>query len=182
MSGRPARSISSRLIRHVADALEPLARELGVDASSPSCRTPPVIVTGDRDELIQVFENLIENACKYGQAGGRVVVAVRPATAERGPVSVGPRLRTRASPQEHLPRLTERFYRVDVDAEPAASRHRPRPRHRQAHPDPPSGPAGRREPGSARALCSLSFFHRASIGEAGDREEKTNTDQLVDLS
>ena len=34
------------------------------------------LVPGDRDELFQVFENLFENACKYGQPGGRVVVSI----------------------------------------------------------------------------------------------------------
>jgi two-component system, OmpR family, phosphate regulon sensor histidine kinase PhoR len=42
-----------------------------------------VPVKGDRDELIQVFENLIENACKYGQSGERVVVRSSPAAARR---------------------------------------------------------------------------------------------------
>ncbi|MEX0852357.1 MAG: ATP-binding protein, partial [Bauldia sp.] len=72
------------------------------------------VVAGDRDELIQVFENLIENACKYGQSGRRVIVTAVPGGADSGPtVSVrdfGPGI-----PEEHLPRLTERFYRVDVD-------------------------------------------------------------------
>lgn len=71
------------------------------------------MVTGDRDELLQVVENLVENACKYGQSGGRVEVAVIQGDGEQGPVfSVrdhGPGI-----PPEHIPRLTERFYRVDV--------------------------------------------------------------------
>jgi two-component system, OmpR family, phosphate regulon sensor histidine kinase PhoR len=102
------------VIRHLTDALEPLARELGVaiDALLPA---DPVMVTGDRDELIQVFENLIENAIKYGHSGKRVVVAVKPAGDTTGAaVSVrdfGPGIA-----EEHLPRLTERFYRVDVES------------------------------------------------------------------
>jgi two-component system phosphate regulon sensor histidine kinase PhoR len=101
-------------LRHVVDALEPLARELGVviEAGLPD---EPAMIVGDRDELIQVFENLIENAIKYGQSGRRVVVAVEPGGAASGPaVSVrdfGPGIA-----EEHLPRLTERFYRVDVEA------------------------------------------------------------------
>ncbi len=72
----------------------------------------PVTVAGDRDELTQVFSNLIENACKYGQAGKRVVVSV--ATTPEGPVAsvrdFGPGIA-----EAHLPRLTERFYRVDAE-------------------------------------------------------------------
>jgi two-component system phosphate regulon sensor histidine kinase PhoR len=102
------------VLRHVVDALEPLARELGVavEADFPD---EPTTVVGERDELIQVFENLIENAIKYGQSGKRVVVTVEPGKAASGPaVSVkdfGPGIA-----EEHLPRLTERFYRVDVEA------------------------------------------------------------------
>src|SRR4029077_4722817 len=83
-----------------------------VEAETPDAA---VEVIGDRDELIQVFENLIENACKYGQSGGRVVATVSPPLGDAGPtVSVrdfGPGI-----PEEHVPRLTERFYRVDVEA------------------------------------------------------------------
>ena len=60
---------------HVADALEPQARDLGVEIET-DFPDEPVAVCGDRDELIQVFENLIENACKYGQSGKRVTVTV----------------------------------------------------------------------------------------------------------
>ena len=74
----------------------------------------PVTVPGDRDELIQVFENLIENAIKYGQSGKRVVVSLE--TTEAGTPSVSVRDFGPGIAEEHLPRLTERFYRVDVEA------------------------------------------------------------------
>jgi two-component system, OmpR family, phosphate regulon sensor histidine kinase PhoR len=102
------------VLHHLTDALEPLARELGVtiELALPG---ESVIMAGDRDELIQVFENLIENAIKYGQSGKHVVVTLTPADAMSGAtVSVrdfGPGIA-----EEHLPRLTERFYRVDVEA------------------------------------------------------------------
>jgi two-component system phosphate regulon sensor histidine kinase PhoR len=69
-------------------------------------------VLGDRDELMQVFENLIENACKYGQSGKRVLVELGHADGEvRATVrDFGPGIS-----EEHIPRLTERFYRVDVE-------------------------------------------------------------------
>jgi two-component system, OmpR family, phosphate regulon sensor histidine kinase PhoR len=102
------------IIRHLEDALEPLARDLGV-AFETVVPDAPVVVTGERDELIQVFENLIENACKYGQSGEKVVVTVTP-----GRDGVGPTVSVRdfgpGIAEEHLPRLTERFYRVDVEA------------------------------------------------------------------
>jgi two-component system phosphate regulon sensor histidine kinase PhoR len=102
------------VVDHLADALEPLARGLGVTIETELPGTS-VVIAGDRDELIQVFENLIENACKYGQSGKRVVITVKAATAEAGPMvtvrDFGPGVA-----EEHLPRLTERFYRVDIDA------------------------------------------------------------------
>jgi two-component system, OmpR family, phosphate regulon sensor histidine kinase PhoR len=102
------------IIRHLGDALEPLARDLGVSIETVF-PAEPVVVSGERDELIQVFENLIENACKYGQAGKRVVVTLTPAGEGTGP-SVSVRDFGPGIPEEHLPRLTERFYRVDVEA------------------------------------------------------------------
>jgi two-component system phosphate regulon sensor histidine kinase PhoR len=102
------------IVRHVTDALEPLARDLGV-AIEARLPPSPVVVAGERDELIQVVENLVENACKYGQSGKRVVVTLSPGGGASGPsVSIrdfGPGIAA-----EYLPRLTERFYRVDVEA------------------------------------------------------------------
>lgn len=99
------------VLRHLTDALEPLARDLDVaiEADLPDA---PVMVVGDRDELIQVFENLIENAIKYGQSGKRVVVTIAPSKALSGPI-VGVRDFGPGIADRHLPRLTERFYRID---------------------------------------------------------------------
>jgi len=102
------------VVSHVADSLEPLAREVGVAIET---RLPPhpVDVVGDRDELIQLLGNLIENACKYGQSGKRVVITLAGGEGDAGP-SVSVRDFGPGIPKEHLPRLTERFYRVDVEA------------------------------------------------------------------
>lgn len=100
------------ILNHLCSSLDPLAHELGV-AIEAELPDEPIIVVGDRDELIQIFENLIENAIKYGQSGKRVVVTVHPG-GEAGPIAsvrdFGPGIA-----EEHLPRLTERFYRIDVE-------------------------------------------------------------------
>ena len=101
------------ICHHVIDALTPMAGELGVEIS---LKVPdsPAIVTGDRDELIQVMENLIENACKYGQSGKKVDVAVK--VEEGGAIVATVRDYGPGIERQHVPRLTERFYRVDVDS------------------------------------------------------------------
>ena len=101
------------LLGHVRDALAPLAEDVGVEISL-TVPDEPVIVQGDRDELTEVFENLIENACKYGQEGKKVEVALSGGGDAPAEVSVrdyGPGI-----PAEHVPRITERFYRVNVEA------------------------------------------------------------------
>lgn len=76
------------------------------------------IITGDRDQLIQVVSNLIENAIKYGARPGTVSLSL--AHLDREPVLRGPAWRLTVGdtgqgiPPEHVPRLTERFYRVDT--------------------------------------------------------------------
>ena len=72
---------------------------------------------GDRDELAQVFQNLIQNAIKYGREGGHVHVdmqrrelaASRPERIEVAVKDDGPGIAA-----QHIPRLTERFYRVNT--------------------------------------------------------------------
>ena len=74
-------------------------------------------VPGDDDELTQVFQNLIENAIKYGAADSDVTVSIR--LRDRGPGVRGAALEIAVQDQgdgiapEHIARLTERFYRVD---------------------------------------------------------------------
>ncbi len=103
------------IVRQVADGLQTLARDRDVTIK---VTVPPdaVMVFGDRDELIRALENLVENALKYGAAGKRVDIMLT-----RGQTRAGvpeARLAVRdygpGIAPEHLPRLTERFYRVDV--------------------------------------------------------------------
>ncbi len=102
-------------VRYVADTLEPLARESNVKLNL-DVPSEPIFVQGDRDELVQVFQNLVQNAIKYGHDGGETRIEVSktaPVDGQPGKVSVtvadsGPGISA-----EHIPRLTERFYRVD---------------------------------------------------------------------
>jgi two-component system phosphate regulon sensor histidine kinase PhoR len=102
------------IVRQVADGLETLARDRGVAVHIEAADA--LTVPGDHDELVRVFENLIENALKYGAPGKRVdITLVRGVSPEGEPEArVGVRDYGPGIAPEHLPRLTERFYRVDV--------------------------------------------------------------------
>jgi len=90
-----------------------LSDDLTAEAES---HTVP-LVPGDRDELYQVLQNLVDNAIKYGKADGHVAVEIKTQNDE---VSDEPQIAVsviddgEGIPREHIPRLTERFYRVDV--------------------------------------------------------------------
>lgn len=75
-------------------------------------------IAGDRGQMAQVLRNLIENALKYGKKGGPVTVTVE-ATAT-GWVSIAVKDEGDGIAPEHLPRLTERFYRADTSRSRAA--------------------------------------------------------------
>jgi two-component system phosphate regulon sensor histidine kinase PhoR len=104
------------VLADVAQTLEPMAQRAGVTLSL-SGRDHAAVVRGDHDELAQVFQNLIQNAIKYGRQGGTVEVRLSQEPASRAVryrvdvIDDGPGI----APQ-HLPRLTERFYRVSVAA------------------------------------------------------------------
>jgi two-component system phosphate regulon sensor histidine kinase PhoR len=108
---KPATPVElSSIVRQVVDGLQTLARDRGVEIAV-TLPAEPFTALGDRDELIRALENLVENALKYGGSGKRVEVALaRAGTQAHLTVrDYGPGI-----PPEHLPRLTERFYRVDV--------------------------------------------------------------------
>jgi two-component system, OmpR family, phosphate regulon sensor histidine kinase PhoR len=74
-------------------------------------QAPDLAVRADPDRLEQVLGNLVDNAIKYGRAGGTVTVGARPTDAGQVEVSVqddGPGI-----PPDALERIFERFYRVD---------------------------------------------------------------------
>jgi two-component system phosphate regulon sensor histidine kinase PhoR len=103
------------ILRQVVDTLQTLARDRGVDVEidGPS---GPLLVLGDHDELIRVFENLVENALKYAASGKLVEIELSLSEGSDGRREARVAVRDHGpgiSP-EHLPRLTERFYRVDV--------------------------------------------------------------------
>jgi two-component system phosphate regulon sensor histidine kinase PhoR len=123
-------------VQDVMDALAPQAREAGVAFEAVLGPRGEAAVVGDRDQIVQVAQNLIDNAVKYAGRGGRVRVELeRGVTAEAAvtlknpqasrlslltPDHTGDRyaaLRISDSgpgiKREHLPRLTERFYRVE---------------------------------------------------------------------
>lgn len=109
-------------LRQAADPLEPRAKARGmrfIFDIAPDL--PPV--AGDLDELVQVFQNLFDNALKYGDQGTTIEVVARPSTkmltgarpGERAPaVAIAVRDHGSGIAHEHIPRLTERFYRVDA--------------------------------------------------------------------
>ncbi|MGO8955463.1 MAG: ATP-binding protein [Rhodomicrobium sp.] len=100
------------LVMQTRDALEPMAAEANIKMSVHS-EICGATVIGDRDELAQVFINLLHNAIKYGRPGGTVKVFLQrlregaSSSIEIGIEDDGPGI-----PSRHLPRLTERFYRV----------------------------------------------------------------------
>mgnify|MGYP000967724234 CR=1 FL=1 len=103
----------TEVVQEVAQMLEPLAEEAKVTLDVAPMEAP-LLVRGDAEELEQVVQNLAQNAIKYGRSGGhvRISAAVEGAGERRVSISVaddGPGIAP-----EHLPRLTERFYRVDV--------------------------------------------------------------------
>ncbi len=90
-------------------------RRVSLDWSPPDALPP---VCGDEDQLEQVFQNLLDNALKYGKEAGTVRVAISEAEGAPWPARAGVVLSVADDgpgiPRHHLARLTERFYRVDT--------------------------------------------------------------------
>lgn len=114
---RPRGRVSlSACLRTSIAALRPQCEAAGLEVRLHDLPDAPMIA-GDHDQLVQVFRNLIENALKYGSAGQHIDVELSRIDAVPG--MVGPVLRVDVRDYGegieaiHLPRLTERFYRID---------------------------------------------------------------------
>ena len=104
------------LLHDAEESFREIARGQGVDLQildshngSGSVESLPQVLA-DREAIHQVFSNLIDNAMKYGRGGGRVELGAR--AAQRG-IEFYVRDFGAGISSEHLPRLFERFYRVD---------------------------------------------------------------------
>ncbi|MBC7165233.1 MAG: PAS domain-containing protein [Roseovarius sp.] len=100
----------------VMTMLRPLAREHGCTVELEG--GPGLIVPGNADQLQQVFTNLLENAIKYGGTGNRVEITLQShaldATLRVPAIVASVRDHGPGIDPLHIPRLTERFYRVDT--------------------------------------------------------------------
>jgi two-component system phosphate regulon sensor histidine kinase PhoR len=126
----------SLAISDVVDALGPQAQGAGVAFDVAGAPRGQAVVAGDRDQIVQVVQNLIDNAIKYAGRGGRVSVELISDLTAEGAVALRKPQAARLSlltpdhaderyaairvgdsgpgiKREHLPRLTERFYRVE---------------------------------------------------------------------
>ena len=111
---RPADNVDLMgIVQSTVATLRPLADQAASTIEVEGVPAP-ALVPGDGDQLVQVFQNLIENAVKYG--GGKVMVTIARGTE---PALGGPVIIVSVCDEGegidpiHLPRLTERFYRVD---------------------------------------------------------------------
>ena len=109
------------LLRGVADALQLQARARSIEIDLQIEPGLPEIL-GDADQLTQLFQNLVVNAIRYGAAESGVTVTARADYMPDGKegesvipvICVSVKDQGEGIPKEHLPRLTERFYRVDA--------------------------------------------------------------------
>ena len=90
-----------------------IANEIGeIAAVTVTSNCDRAIVGGDRNQLAQVIRNLVDNAIKYGKPDGDVAISIE--ASETGWLLLNVRDEGEGIAPEHLPRLTERFYRADA--------------------------------------------------------------------
>jgi two-component system phosphate regulon sensor histidine kinase PhoR len=106
------------IVRSTAQALEmrATARHMRISLAIDDSLPP---VPGDSEQLAQLIQNLLDNAIKYGAAGSEIAVHLALSDAPTGMAGGGKAAALSVTdhgdgiPPEHIPRLTERFYRVD---------------------------------------------------------------------
>jgi two-component system phosphate regulon sensor histidine kinase PhoR len=99
---------TQELLEEAVQTFQEIADSRGIELAVMNTATSSVLV--DRDAIHQVFGNLIDNAMKYGEEGRKILVGA--CETEDG-VQFYVRDFGAGIPSEHLPRLFERFYRVD---------------------------------------------------------------------
>ena len=110
---RPTTAVNvASLIKSAVAGLRPVADAAGVALEIIGEDTAH-LVSADADQLMQVFQNLIENAVKYGVSGKLVTVNIHPPSGEPL-LQIDVIDRGEGIEEQHLPRLTERFYRADT--------------------------------------------------------------------
>ena len=111
--GQPAQFSTvdlNRLVREVAESRQMMAHNAYVSLETETRDVPAVF--GDRAQLVELCENVVDNAIRYNRPGGHVWVRTLPAAEGMGPAlqvaddGIG-------IPEEHQARVFERFYRVD---------------------------------------------------------------------
>lgn len=113
---RPTDEVNlSTILHEVVEGLQTQAGEakVKIEITVPEAA---VTISGDRQELHEVFENLIDNAIKYGSDGGEIEVLLAPAERAGFDYIVNVVDHGIGISEEHVPRLSERFYRVDADS------------------------------------------------------------------
>ena len=102
----------AELLHDAEENFREIARGHGIELQIKDSPTPDTLpqVRADREAIHQVFSNLIDNALKYGASGGKIILGARavPHAVEFSVQDFGGGIAF-----EHLPRLFERFYRVD---------------------------------------------------------------------
>lgn len=101
----------AQLLQHVIESLSPLSKKNHVDIEL-NLSHPLPLLTANRDGLIQLLQNLLENSLKYAASGKKILVSVK-AIGKQFEITI--RDYGMGISSQHLPRLTERFYRIDVD-------------------------------------------------------------------
>jgi two-component system phosphate regulon sensor histidine kinase PhoR len=105
---QPVAVSSNELLRDAQTSFSELAKAKGLTIEVS--QTPDAMVFADRDAIHQVFANLIDNALKYASGTKKIEIG---ATDRFGSLEFYVRDFGQGIPSEHLPRLFERFYRVD---------------------------------------------------------------------
>jgi two-component system, OmpR family, phosphate regulon sensor histidine kinase PhoR len=99
----------------LSDVGRTLAMRLEADQRKLTIESPADLpaVIGDRDQILQVLHNLVSNALKYGRSGTPIRLTAERVDRPQPMVRVAVADQGEGIAKEHLPRLTERFYRVD---------------------------------------------------------------------